>query len=266
MDYVAWNSLASQLTQKTHMVQFYGGDPESLIVNVGRFLREGLVHGDALIVISSPEQNDAFAQQLAQVAATSGDRAVPADRVLFLDAEKTRAKILANGQLDLNSTRRAIDDAIGKAREQATNDCVRVYGDLVGKLWKSREYAASTALEDFWNEMVATNELAAFCGYPIDVCSAEFETTAEVLLSSHSHFVRTERNEDLEHAILRAMREVLGSRAGVLIDLMRAHHRFWSAAMFSKAEAHALWVRNELPDCADEILGRAARYYDAAKR
>jgi hypothetical protein len=259
MDNRAWNSLATELNQQTHLAQFYGIDDESLVVNVGRYLREGLERGDALILITTPEHQEAFARQLA-----SDGAAVPEDRVLFLDSARTQDRIMAHGELDLVSVRKAVHEAIGKAREHATSSGVRVYGDLVGHLWQRGEYVAAIALEEFWNDIISASGLEAFCGYPVDVCSADFQTAAETLLCNHTQLARGERNEDLEHAILQAMDEVLGPRANALRRLMDAHYRLWWAAALSKAEASALWVRSELPDRADEILGRARRYYRAA--
>jgi hypothetical protein len=261
MDDRSWSRLASELNQQTHLAQFYGLDHESLVVNVGRYLREGLERGDALIVITTPEHHEAFARQLAKGGA-GGPLAVGWDRVLFLDSASTQAKIMANGELDLGSVRKVVHEALGEAREHATSNGVRVYGDMVGHLWQGGEYAASIALEEFWNDLVSASGLHAFCGYPIDVCSADFQTAAEVLLCSHTQLTGTERNEDLEDAIFRAMDEVLGPRATALRRLMDSHYRLWWVAVLSKAEASALWVRNELPDWADEILGRARRYYD----
>lgn len=263
MDTPSWTCLASELNHQTHLAQFFGLDRESLVVNVGRYLGEGLQRGDALILITTPEHREAFARQLAKGGA-DGPLAVPEDRVVFLDSASTKAKILANGELDLDSAWTVVDQAVAVARAHASSDGVRVYGDLVGSLWQNGEYAAAISLEEFWNDVIASTGLEAFCGYPIDVCSADFQTAAEVLLCSHTQLAGAERSEHLEHAIVRAMDEMLGPRANALQRMMDSHYRLWWAAALSKGEASALWVRNELPDSADEILGRARRYYEAA--
>jgi hypothetical protein len=262
MDNRSWTCLASELNRQTHVAQFFGLDHESLVVNVGRYLAEGVQRGDALILITTPEHRDAFARQLAK-SGGDGPLAVADDRVLFLDSASTKTKIVANGELDLASVRKVVDQAVAVAREHASGDGVRVYGDLVGYLWQGGEYAAAIGLEEFWNDLISTSGLEAFCGYPIDVCSADFQTAAEVLLCSHTQLAGAERSEHLEHAIVRAMDEVLGPRANALQRMMDSHYRLWWAAALSKAEASALWVRNELPDSADEILDRARRSYEA---
>jgi hypothetical protein len=56
------------------------------------------------------------------------------------------------------------------------------------------------------------------------------------------------------------MDEVLGPRAERLRPLIKANYRpAWAA--IPQAEALVLWLRNNLPDFADEILDRARHYY-----
>ncbi len=259
MEMRSWNSLAAELNKQTHLAQFYGLDHGSLVVNVGRYLGEGLDRGDALIVITTPEHREAFAEQLAR----GGGRAVADGRIAYLDSASTQAKILANGTLDVGAVSEIVHEAVGKAREQATGAGVRVYGDLVGHLWQCGQYVAAIGLEEFWNDLIGASGLHAFCGYPIDVCSTDFQTAAEVLLCNHTQLARTDKNEELESAIVRAMDDVLGVRSPALRELMDSHYRLWWAAVLSRAEASALWVRSELPEQADEILTRARRYYQA---
>lgn len=67
-------------------------------------------------------------------------------------------------------------------------------------------------------------------------------------------------DDDLEFALNRAMNEVLGDRVNSLRALIKANHRpSWGEA--PRSEAIILWLRNNLPGSAGEIIGLARRYY-----
>jgi hypothetical protein len=68
---------------------------------------------------------------------------------------------------------------------------------------------------------------------------------------------------NLEGAVNDAIEQVLGSRAKELKLLINANFRpAW--AVVPQAEATVLWLRNNLPHYADEILARARGSYQAA--
>ena len=78
---------------------------------------------------------------------------------------------------------------------------------------------------------------------------------------SHTHLLPL--NPGLEEALDRAMHEVLGPRLENLRKSMRANHRpAWGKV--PPAEALVLWLRNNLPGTADQILARAREYYTQA--
>jgi hypothetical protein len=64
----------------------------------------------------------------------------------------------------------------------------------------------------------------------------------------------------LETALDLAMHEVLGTKVPSLRAIMRANHRP-SWGVVPKSEAIILWLRNNLPGSADDILQLARQYY-----
>src|SRR5215210_5476937 len=86
------------LKAEEHVVQLYGKDDRLLILNVGRFLSQGLKRGDGLLVIATPEHRSSLARRLRE------DRAYPKavleGRLVFLDAEATLGRFLVNGVPD----------------------------------------------------------------------------------------------------------------------------------------------------------------------
>ena len=138
----------------------------------------------------------------------------------------------------------------------------RAYGEMVGLLWQAGETQAATRLEALWNELLSQSDVSLFCGYPVDVLSADFESSkVDAVLCAHTHLLPV--NLSLEAALNRAMDEVLGHRVENLRPLFAANHRpAWGE--IPRAEALVLWLRNNLPGSADEILKRARSYYQPA--
>jgi len=183
--------------------------------------------------------------------------------MLLLDAQETLDGFMLRGQPDWERFQSTVGAAVRQAREQAPHSGLRTFGEMVGLLWKAGRYSAAVRLEHYWNKLIASNGLHLFCAYPIDIFGPEFQTGAvDALLCAHSHVLPCGREENLEAAIHRAMSERLGPKAEGLGILVEESYRP-SRATISKAEATVLWLRNNLPHHADDILARAREYYRA---
>jgi hypothetical protein len=240
-----------------HIVQLYGKDDQLLTRNVARYLAEGLRRGDGLLVIATPEHSGSFARQLRNDASYS--KAVLEGRLVFLDAQATLNRFMVKDQPDRERFETVIGEALRGVQDRAGHTGVRAYGEMVGVLWKAGQYAAAARLEDFWNGLLESSDVSLFCAYPIDVFGEEFQVdTVDSLLCAHKHMLPVDGA--LESALDRAMNEVLGARMIGLRSLIKANYRpSWGAV--PKSEAIILWLRNNLPGSAGEILGLAKRYY-----
>ena len=243
-----------------HLVQLYDADDRALIENVGRYVCAGLQRGAGAIVIAAAGHADAFARAIAEFGAGS---AVDAGRLLFLDAEQTLARFMVDGQPDWARFESTIAPALSLLRERAGGRGVRAYGEMVGVLWQAGRYAAAIRLEGFWNRLLASGGFELFCAYPIDVFGEEFrDAEVDALLSAHTHLLPADDGR-LQRAVHRAMDDVLGRSAAEVRRLVEAADRpAWAA--IPNAEAVILWLRDNLPAYAGEILTRAQRHYRAA--
>jgi MEDS: MEthanogen/methylotroph, DcmR Sensory domain len=249
--------LLDRLEPEEHVVQLYGTDDQLLTRNVGRYLAEGLRRGDGVLVIATPEHRTTLTRRLREE--TSHSQAVLEGRLVFLDAETTLARFLVDGAPDPARFRSVVGDALSGVRARAVHTGVRAYGEMVGVLWKAGEYPAAVRLEELWNDLLKESDVALFCAYPIDVFGPEFQSaTVDALLCAHTHLLPVDSS--LEGALNRAMDEVLGSRVDGIRRLIQTNHRpAW--AKIPKGEALVLWLRNNLPGSADQILARAREYY-----
>jgi DcmR-like sensory protein len=248
--------LLDQPLPEEHFVQLYGQDDRLLTRNVARYLSVGLQRGDGLLVIATAEHRGTLVRRLTEERAYS--RAVLEGRLVFLDAEATLNRFMVDGEPDQARFESIIGDALRGVRARAVQSGIRAYGEMVGVLWTAGQYAAAVRLEELWNGLLQASDVSLFCSYPIDVLSPDFQhASVDALLCAHTHLVPTD--SALEGALNRAMDDVLGARAHGLRGLMRANHRPAWATM-PKPETIILWLRNNLPGSADQILNRAREY------
>jgi hypothetical protein len=189
-------------------------------------------------------------------------RAVLEGRLVFLDAEATLSRFMINGEPDGERFEQVVGEAIRGVRVSAVQSGVRAYGEMVGVLWSAGQHSAAVRLEELWNQLLNASDVCLYCAYPIDVLGPEFQpASVDALLCAHSHLIPGDGT--LESALERAMTEVLGSRVHGIRRLMRSNHRpSWAAV--PRAEAMILWLRNNLPGSAAQILERARQHYRLA--
>jgi DcmR-like sensory protein len=237
-----------------HFVQLYAENHRCLAKNVGHFLVEGWRREEGLLVIASPPLRASFTREL-------DEGGVPEEAVAFLDSQETLAQFMKDGQPDWARFEHKISAAIRDLRDKTGSVQLRAFGDMVGVLWSGGQFSAAIELENFWNRLLLGQGLRLFCAYPVDVFGQQFDAaTMDALLCTHTHLLPAGENGHLDHAVDRAMDETMGTRANGLKALMNANYRPRRAAL-PPAENAILWLRNNLPDYADEILSRARRYY-----
>jgi hypothetical protein len=252
--------LLDAIEPKEHVVQLYGTDDRLLTRNVARYLSEGLKQGDGLLMIATAEHRTTVTRLLREEPAYS--KAVLERRLVFLDAETTLSRFLVEGSPDPVLFRTVIGEALQAIRSRRIHTGVRAYGEMVGLLWKAGKRNAAVHLEELWNDLLKQSDVSLFCAYPIDIFGVDFEHgIIDPLLCAHTHLLPIE--DVLETALHRAMDDVLGSRADETRGRIQSNHRpSWGA--IPKAEAVVLWIRNNLPGSADQILSRAREHYHAA--
>ncbi len=240
-----------------HFVQFCGADERYLIGNVGRFLFEGLQAGEGLVVIATPERRDAFIREVARLGGDP-EAAIADGRFQLYDRDKTLGQICVAGQPNKDR----FETIVGGALENVPAERIRAYGEMVGKLWSEGRRGEAILLEQMWNELQTKMSFSLFCSYSIDVFGEDFELMhIDPVLCTHTHLFPGGLDRALGKALNSAMDEVLGERVEGLRSLMKANYRpAWGVV--PRPESMILWLRNNLPDLADAIIGRAREHYE----
>jgi hypothetical protein len=256
-----WEKLLERPHSRGHFVQIYEADEAALAHNVGLYAWEGLRRGDGVLMIATPEHWDLFSRQLSRLGADL-QSLLKSEQLVLFDAQNTLSRFMIGGLPDWNLFEGVVAAAMRQVRPAHAGAGLRAYGEMVGILWRSRQLAAAIRLEQLWNKVLEQSSFSLYCAYAIDIFGKEFQVgELDGILCTHSHLVPTQSNGDLEVALNMAMDELLGAKADALRILIRANHRP-SWAVMPNAEAIVLWLRRNLPDRADEIVGRSRHYYN----
>jgi hypothetical protein len=244
----------------SHYVQLYDRDRLPLAQNVAAFISEGLKRGEGALVIATPEHREIFAEELRK-REIHAELPLAESGLLFLDAPQTLSRFLVDGEPDEAKFREVVAAAICQVRAVCPT-ALRAYGEMVGVLWAAGRHASAIRLEKFWNALLRDRDFSLFCSYPIDIFSPDFQIPrVDALLCDHTRLIPTGEQDKLADALSFAIDEVLGREAPSLKMLMKANYRpAW--AVLPEAEGIILWLRNNLPRQADQILNLARSQYD----
>jgi hypothetical protein len=254
-------STALQAAHAAHYVQFYKADEPRLNRNVGNFLWEGLLRGDGLLVVATPQRRESLANQLTRLGAEVST-ARREGQLVTLDAAQMLERILVKEEPTWETFQAVIAEAVCMVQPRGPDGQIRIYGEMVGLLWEKHWTAAAERLEEYWNRMLHGTAYKLFCGYPIDIFAEEFQDDAvHNILCAHSGLAPADTNSTLDEALRKAMDEVLGARAEEVRLKINGQSRSMREA---SAEITILWLRSRYPAEAENILSAAREYYTAA--
>ena len=255
----SWDQIVEHAELHDHYVQFYKADEPLLNRNVGRYLWEGLLRGDALVVIATQQRQESLTAHLLRMGADV-TAAVSEWQIILLDAQGTLDLFMVNGRPQPRLFDQAISSIVRMAKPRGAGPRVRAYGEMVGILWEAGELEAAILVEEYWNNMIWSLGMTLFCGYPIDVFGNEMASShLQSVIRAHTHLVPAGSDDHMNEAIQRAMEDVLGPRA----ETLRLAIDVPSGASIPAAEAAITWLRSHLPQEADEILSLARDRYQA---
>lgn len=146
-----------------HAVRFYRDDA-ALMTTLSRFVREGLIARQPVLVIATPEHRSQLASQLLK----DGLRADSFEKggtLWLLDARETLDAFMTGAAPDPALFHQVIGDLLQTA--QHGSGPVRAYGEMVDLLWKAGQADAAIRLEMLWNRLATTHHFMLLCGYCI---------------------------------------------------------------------------------------------------
>jgi hypothetical protein len=245
----------------SHVVQLHDANVQALTSNVASFLVEGLYAGGSAVVIATALHSALFLREIAR-SGVDADRATRDGRLVLFDAEKTLARIMIGGHPDADRFDQIVGSAIRDLKQATGTHGVRAYGEMVGVLWKAKQFPAAIRLEQLWNRLRTATAFDLFCSYPIDVFDKDFDVgVMDALLCAHTHLLPSGANAMLQDALDRAIGDMHDVRAADRKIQGSVTHEW---ATLPEPEATILWLRAKHPETADAILDRARAYYQAS--
>jgi hypothetical protein len=258
-----WDRVVEAPAPGEHAVQMYR-DPELLVEVVGRYCQQGLVRGEAVIVIATQDHRAAFARRL-----TALGTDVPArtrrSQYVDLDAHECLAAFMVGGAPDRERFFAAITPHLERVRG-AGYERLRLYGEMVDVL-RPTAFAAAMRLEELWHELLERERHPLLCAYQIDPLDRlEGRILVPAIARRHSHVVPGDDAARFERAVERAFVDVFGADADTtLLRQLCECYRAPASAMPS-AQAVLLNLDDLNPYLGDAVRAVAAGHYAGAAR
>lgn len=256
-----WQRPIETPAPRDHVVQMYR-DPILLADVVARYCRQGLVTGEAVLVIATPEHRAAFAGRLQELGTD-----VPTCRVrgqyVDLDAEDCLALFMVDGAPDRARFFAAIQARLQGIRRSGF-DRLRLYGEMVDVL-RPTAFAAAMQIEELWHELLATESFPLLCGYQVDPLDRdEGRKVVPAIARRHSHVVPGDDPARFEASVELAFVEVFGADEDSALLRRLCESATSRASIMPPAQAMLLNLDDLMPYLGDAVRAAAARYYRAA--
>ena len=144
-----------------HSVQLFDSGA-SRAAGTSNYLREGLQHGNSVLVVATPAHWEAT-KRLLERDGIDIDTAIANGTLTVLDAAETLAKFMRGNAPDPAK----LEDVVGGlvARLAQRPGRLHIYGEMVDVLAESGNYRGAHRLEELWNGIASRTPFDLFCGY-----------------------------------------------------------------------------------------------------
>ena len=256
-----WTEFLRGVPRGRHGVEIYADDRD-LVASVATFLAAGLERGEPAIVVATEEHVVAFRERLEDLG-WSPDRI--GGRLVTRDARETLAAIMDGS----TPSREKFTEVIGRLLRSAGGEgSPRVFGEMVDLLSADGEADGAFALEGLWNELAETMAFRLLCGYRLDLFDVECQASLlPRVCETHSHVMPAHNYSRFARAVDAALRDALGPTEAARV-YARVSRQSESGERVPLAQLILMWVTQNMPRRADQILSSARRSYaaDAALR
>ena len=237
-------------------------DPDRLVEVVARYCHQGIVTGEAPVVIATSEHRAAFARRLTALG-TDMPACTRRNQYLELDAHECLAAFMVDGRPDRERFFGAIAPHLAGVR-RAGYERIRLYGEMV-ELLRDDAFAAAMRLEELWHELLEAERVPLLCAYHVDPLDRhDGRTVVPAIARRHSHVLPAEDARRFEWSVERAFLDVFGADADTtLLRELCERYRAPASAM-PPAQAVLFNLDDLMPDLGDAVRSMAAQHYREA--
>jgi hypothetical protein len=257
-----WNHVLATAAPRDHIVQLYQ-DQDFLNRAVCRFAASALANGEGLILVPTVAHWNAFRPRLEAEGVNVKD-AEAQGQLTIVDADALLPRFMQKAMPDGPMFLGLAGEIIARTRGAGRFPKVRWWGEMVNILWERGDVAASMNLEDLFDQVSHSQDIAIFCSFLMDNFNGEVHTHMLPRLGeNHSHLIPVEDYAGLERAVAQALREIVGpDEAGILQDRLTSHYQ--QPFSMPPAQALLLAMRQSLPTVAEAVLQRSRHLYLAS--
>jgi len=145
-----------------HLIHLFN-EPRSLVDTVTTHLYDGWRRGDSLLVAARACHWALASIELA-ARGCPVDELVAAGRLVVLDAPKTLASFMVNGEPDRERLQMSVGTVVRRLCRESTAG-LTVYGEMVDVLAAQGNFIAAEHLEALWNTLSTECSFRLLCGY-----------------------------------------------------------------------------------------------------
>jgi hypothetical protein len=175
----------AELQPCDHLVEMYEAKGDFLD-SLESYVRGGLLAGDGIVLIATPDHLSALGRRLANVDADLV-AARKEDRYIELDADDTLATFMVNGWPDEERFKGVVDNLLARASLNGVK--VRAFGEMVAILWAKKLYAATVRLEHLWHRLCAEQRFSLLCAYPVSGPTSSSAISMREICQAHTHVI-----------------------------------------------------------------------------
>ncbi len=158
---------------------FYDHD-QQVVDEVARFVADGLDHQGRAVVVATPQHRAAIEHALV----AKGFESSVGDRLVLLDARKTLRTFMTRNGPDRDRFMAQVGLQVLNAGSDGAP--VRVFGEMVGLLWRAGDVQGAIALEAMWNSLVDRLGFELLCGYPSALIESSSLSALHRVCAQHS--------------------------------------------------------------------------------
>lgn len=255
---MSWKTFLENASPAEHAVQVYM-ELDELAVSVGSFLDAGFRAGEPALVIATPEHWEAFRAEL-EGRGSAVSELEAQGRLVCRDADETLATFMDGDAPVAERFEQAVGGILDEVASRVPEKTVRAFGEMVDLLFQRGNPAGAIALEDLWNDLLASRRCALLCAYELDLFDLEAQTSIlPEIVRVHTHPRPVADPARLASAVHEALTDVVGADAAASIYLKVAEAVPRTA--LPRAQAVLMWLSGHQPATARRVLqGARVRY------
>ena len=168
-----------------HFVQIYDED-HAFLETLESFVADGLLGGEAVVVIATPRHLSALNRQLLQRGSKIA-AAMRSEQYLALDAEAMLSIFMVKGWPDDELFNSFVTGILGRATRDGRR--VRAFGEMVALLWAQGNCGATVRLEHLWHKLCEARNFKLFCAYPKAGFTRDSVDSIQEICDTHSRVI-----------------------------------------------------------------------------